>query len=111
MKPLPCNDDLLAVAPHVIWFEPPERALADPIRFLAYLMTYGTIEDVAVVRRYLSRDDFREALEQAPPGIIDPRSWAYWNTMTGRDPIPPLPRRHIPDSQSRRRRQPETGSR
>jgi hypothetical protein len=35
MKPLPCNDDLLEVAPNVIWFEPPERALADPIRFLA----------------------------------------------------------------------------
>ncbi len=98
MKPLPCNDDLLEVAPNVIWFEPPERALADPIRFLAYLMTYGTIEDVAVVRRYLSLDDFREALEQAPPGIIDARSWAYWNIMTGRYPVPPLPQRRIPDS-------------
>jgi hypothetical protein len=28
-------------------------ALADPIRYLAYLMTYGTIENIAVVRRYL----------------------------------------------------------
>lgn len=98
MKPLPCSDDLLKVAPKVVWFEPPERALADPVRFLAYLMTYGTIEDIAVVRRYLSLDDFREALEQAPPGIIDARSWAYWNVMTGRYPVPPLPQRRIPDS-------------
>jgi hypothetical protein len=98
MTPLPRNDDLLKVAPNVIWFEPPERALADPIRFLAYLMTYGTIEDIAVVRRYLGLDDFREALEQAPPGIIDARSWAYWNIMTGRCPVPPLPQRRIPDS-------------
>jgi hypothetical protein len=97
VKPLPYNSDLLEVAPHVVWFEPPQKALADPIRFLAYLMTYGTVEDVAVVRRYLDLGDFREALEQAPPGIIDRRSWAYWNTVTGRYPVPPMPQRVIPD--------------
>lgn len=96
MKPLPHNPDLLAVAPRVIWFEPPEKALADPIRFLAYLMTYGTLADIAVVRRYLDPGDFREALEQAPPGIIDERSWAYWNAMFGRYPVPPMPRRVFP---------------
>jgi hypothetical protein len=60
-------------------------------------MTYGTSDDIAVVRRYLGLEDFREALERAPPGIIDERSWAYWNTMTGRYPVPPMPQRHIPD--------------
>ncbi len=97
MKALPHNSDLLSVAPRVVWFEPAERALADPIRFLAYLMTYGTAEDIAVVRRYLRLEDFREALEHAPPGIIDKRSWAYWNAITGRYPAPPMPRRRIPD--------------
>jgi hypothetical protein len=96
MKPLPRNGDLLAVAQHVVWFEPPEQALADPIRFLAYLMTYGTLAEIAVVRRYLDLDDFREALEHAPPGIIDERSWAYWNVMAGRYPAPPMPRRVLP---------------
>jgi hypothetical protein len=33
----------------------------------------------------------REALDKAPPGIIDPRSWAYWNSKMGRYPAPPLP--------------------
>ena len=97
MKRLPHNSDLLTVAPRVIWFEPPEQALANPIRFLAYLMTYGTLEEIAVVRRYLDPDDFQEALEHAPPGIIDERSWAYWNAMIGRYPAPPMPRRVIPD--------------
>jgi hypothetical protein len=97
MKPLPSNSDLLAVAPNVVWFEPPEQALADPIRFLAYLMTYGTSEEIAVVQRYVDLADFREALEQAPPGIIDERSWAYWNIVTGRYPVPPMPRRDIPE--------------
>lgn len=96
MRPLPHNADLLGIAPRVIWFEPPDRALADPVRFLAYLMTYGTAADVAVVREYVSLDDFREALDHAPPGIIDERSWAYWHTVTGRSPVPPMPRRVIP---------------
>jgi hypothetical protein len=96
MKALPRSPDLLAMAPRVVWFEPAERALADPIRFLAYLMTYGTAEDIAVVRRYLDLADFGEALDQAPPGIIDERSWAYWNAMIGRYPTPPMPRRVLP---------------
>jgi hypothetical protein len=96
MKPLPQNPDLLKLAPYVIWFEPPERALADPVRFLTYVMTYATTDEVAVVRRYVSLGDFREALEKAPPGIMDERSWAYWNAVTGRYPIPPMPRRVIP---------------
>jgi hypothetical protein len=97
MKSLPNTEDLLTVAPRVVWFEPPEKALANPVRFLAYLMTYGTLDDIAVVRRYLDLDDFREALEHAPAGIIDERSWAYWNVMIGWYPVPPMPRRIIPD--------------
>lgn len=97
MKPLPCTADLLAVAPRVIWFEEPEQALTNPLRFLAYLMTYGTAEDIAVVRRYAGDEDFREAIENAPAGILDARSWAYWNAMTGRYPAPPMPRRRLPE--------------
>jgi hypothetical protein len=96
MKPFPHNLDLLKLASRVVWFEPPERALAEPVRFLAYVMTYGTLEDLAVIRRYVQMEDFRDALEHAPPGIMDERSWAYWNVMTGRYPVPPMPRRVIP---------------
>lgn len=96
MKPLPCDTDLLNLAPRVIWFESPEQALADPVRFLIYVMTYGTLEELAVIRRYATMADFREALEHAPPGIMDERSWAYWNLMTGRYPVPPMPRGIIP---------------
>jgi hypothetical protein len=45
----------------------------------------------------ITEADSREALDKAPPGIIDPRSWAYWNlTIAGRYPPPPMPRRVIP---------------
>lgn len=93
MKALPRCSDLLDVAPRIIWFEPADAALADPVRFLAYLMTYGTIEEIKMVKRYVSRDDFREALEHAPPGIMDERSWAYWNIRLGRYPVPSMPQR------------------
>ena len=97
LKPLPHNPDILVVASRVIWFEPPEQALVNPVRFLTYLMMYGTAKDIVVVRRYLDLDDFREALECAPPGIFDERSWAHWNAVVGRYPVPPMPRRIIPD--------------
>jgi Nucleotidyl transferase AbiEii toxin, Type IV TA system len=35
-------------------FEPPERALANPIRFMAYAMTYARHEDMRVIREYVS---------------------------------------------------------
>jgi hypothetical protein len=59
-------------------------------------MARATHEDMRVLRRYLSDADFMEALDNAPPGIIDPRSWAYWNNKMGRYPPPPLPKRVLP---------------
>lgn len=96
MKPLPSNPDLLRVAPRVVWFEPAEQALANPVRFLTYVMTYATADEIEVVRRYVGWEDFREVLENASPGVMDERSWAYWNVMIGRYPAPPMPRREIP---------------
>jgi hypothetical protein len=40
------------------------------------------------------------ALDRAPPGIIDPRSWAYWNSKMGRYPAPPLPKRRFGEGDS-----------
>ena len=97
MKPIPLNEETTAVAAQVIWFESPSEALSDPVRFMAYAMTYSMHEQMRVLRRYVSDDDFREALDRAPPGIIDPRSWAYWNSKMGRYPAPPLPVRRFGD--------------
>lgn len=88
-------DELVAIAKRVVWFESPEESLREPKRFLAYLMTYGTLEEILVTRNYFSDDDFRTALRDAPPGIFDIRSWTYWNLVYGRDPVPPLPQRVV----------------
>ena len=95
MKAIPINQETKNIARRLVWFEPPEKALADPVRFMAYAMAHAVHEDMKVLRLYVSDADFREALDKAPPGIIDPRSWAYWNSKMGRYPPPPLPKRQF----------------
>ena len=91
MKPIPQTPLMSEIARRVIWFESAPQALADPIRFLVYAMTYARHEDLREIRRYVTDDDLREALDGAPPGIMDPRSWAYWNSKVGRYPPPAMP--------------------
>ena len=79
----------------MICFELPQQAIELTSRFVAYAMTYGVHSDMKVVRKQLPDDDLREALDHAPPGIFDPRSWAYWNVILGRYPAPPMPERSI----------------
>jgi hypothetical protein len=69
--------------------------LADPVRFMAYAMARATHEQMRTILHYVTDAEFREALDNAPPGIIDPRSWAYWNSKLGRYPAPPLPSRRF----------------
>jgi hypothetical protein len=60
-------------------------------------MTYGTIEDLRALEGVVGQREFEETLEHAPPGVFDPRSWAYWNLSCGRMPAP-LPVRHLNDA-------------
>ena len=48
-----------------------------------------------MIRQYVSDADFREVLDRAPAGIVDARSWAYWNLKMGRYPAPPMPERRF----------------
>jgi hypothetical protein len=93
MKALILTTEIESIARRVIWFEEPSVAIANTARFLAYAMTYGTRRDVVEIRKQLSDDELRQALDAAPPGIFDPRSWAYWNLILGRYPAPPMPER------------------
>jgi hypothetical protein len=79
MKPIPLTPQTRVIARRVIWFESPAQAL----------------------RGHVSGDECREALDKAPAGIIDPRSWAYWNLKMGRYPAPRMPRRRLKQSSAR----------
>lgn len=95
MITLPEAPELEEISRKVVWFKPPRQAIADTYHFIAHVLTYGTFDDVAVLRRFLSQDDLVDALDHAPPGVMDPRSWAYWNLKVGRFPPPPMPQRKI----------------
>ena len=70
MKPIPETPELLAVAERVVWFKPPHEALTEPVHFLAHVMTYGTLEDLRALRGVIGPDEFREVLDNAPPGVF-----------------------------------------
>lgn len=89
--------ELLRVAERVLSFEPPEEALSYLKRFLAYVMTYGTWDEVLTARKHFPDRDFEAVLEDPPTGIFDMRSWAYWHRVYGRSTIPPVPLRRIPE--------------
>jgi hypothetical protein len=78
-----------------VWFKPPEEALDNPIELMAYAMKHSTDQDMALLLRHVGEDGLREAIEKAPPGIVDARSWSYWNARIGRFPAPPAPRRRL----------------
>jgi hypothetical protein len=58
MKPLPLTPALLTVAQRVVWFKEPVDALADPVHFLAHVMTYGTVEDLRALQSIIGLDEF-----------------------------------------------------
>jgi hypothetical protein len=95
MEPLPHTAELLGAAKRIVWFKPPEEALDNPVELLAYAMTGATDEDMALLLDHVGMTGLREAVDNAPPGIIDARSWSYWNAKIGRFPAPPAPRREL----------------
>jgi hypothetical protein len=92
--------ELQMVAKRVIWFKPPEEALADTKLFLAHVMTYGTLDDIVVAMRHYAESDFDRVLMDPPTGVFDVRSWNYWNLRYRHEPVPPLPKREFPEPDS-----------
>ena len=63
------SDDLLAAAKRIFWFGTPEEALEFPKRFLTYAMTYASDEDIEILRKYFTDDDFKATPGDPHPGF------------------------------------------
>jgi hypothetical protein len=88
--------DLEKLARKYCWWMTPETALARKEMFLCQLMQLGTWEDLAVARKLFGEQSLKQALRSAPPGILDPRSWNFWNLLLGNVPVPLMPVRPLP---------------
>lgn len=93
MRVLKLTSELRKTIQRCVWFEKPEQAVKNTPRPTAYILTYGMPEDTATLRKQLTDVELEQALGQAPPGIFDARSWAYWNLIVGRYDTPSLPTR------------------
>jgi hypothetical protein len=88
------GDELRQLAAKYVWWQTPEVTLGRPHYLLCQLMTLGTEDDVRAARQWVGDAAFIDALEHAPPGVMDARSWNYWHLFYGR-PTPPLPERPV----------------
>jgi hypothetical protein len=93
MKQIPLTPEVEAISRRIVWFEQPVEALKITERFLAYAFAFASHDDMQTLKKYLDSEDLRIALNKAPPGIIDPRSWNYWHLMLGDYPPPSMPSR------------------
>jgi hypothetical protein len=96
IQAFPESPEFLDAARRIIWFEPPEQVLKHPLRLMTDALRYATAADMRLLLDHVGDDGLRETLDTAAPGIIDPRSWSYWNVMIGRYPAPPMPQRQLP---------------
>lgn len=92
----PVGLQLERLARRLFWWKTPAEAVADRVRFLVQLMTFGTWDDVCVARRFYSDEDFRAVLQTPPPGVFGARSWSYWHCVVGSATVPPMPKRCLP---------------
>jgi len=89
----PVSPALREIATKLFWWKSADEALSHPIRFASQVMTLGTWDDVLTVRNELGDGLLREALRDAPAGVLDARSWNYWHLVFDMTPVPPLPKR------------------
>lgn len=89
------NRPIETVAKRLFWWKTPEEALRDETRFLAQVMALGTLDDVLAAQKEYPEEAWKKALRNAPPGVMDARSWHFWHYRFGMTPVPSLPVREF----------------
>jgi hypothetical protein len=90
------SEEMARIARRVCWWQSAEATLENTTLFLCRVMVFGTWADVCFVLDKYGYVSFREALQSAPPGLFDNRSWHYWHHRLQVLPVPELPQRAIP---------------
>jgi hypothetical protein len=82
------------LAARYVWWQPAAETLERPIVLLWQILKIGTAEDYVLARRIWGEAALKAALENALPGALDERSWAFWRRYF-RLPSRPPPRRRF----------------
>ena len=93
---LQADDRARSMAQKYVWWQDPERALADGRLLLAQMMTLGTADDVRWLLSVASDADLLCVLDDPPVGLFNRRSWSFWHLRLGREVVPDLPARRLP---------------
>jgi len=94
MRTIPLTPEIAAVSRRCVWYKSPEDAVQYPEHFIAHVLTYGVHEDVKALRKFVTDDELRQSMDNAPAGVFDSRSWSYWQLMLfDRFTPPPMPNR------------------
>ncbi len=89
----PSHERLAAIARRAVWWQDPDTTLARPPILAARVLATSSLDDVRDLARAFGRDTLRKAVMDAPPGILDARSWSFWLLVLGLDRSTPLPTR------------------
>ena len=84
---------LQEVARRLVWWLPPDEALADSKMLVAQVMSFGSFDDIAAVCAQLGSHAFREVFDNPPPGVFSARRWNYWLIHYRADESRQLPER------------------
>lgn len=83
------------LARRYVWWQEADQTLDDEVLLLCQLMQLGTPADLQAARRMFGDDAFRAALNNAPPGVLDARSWNFWHLVLMHHAPPAMPARSI----------------
>ncbi len=81
------------------WWKEPDEAMHDLPHLLCQIMAFGTAEDYVVARQIWGEAAIKKALQNARPGAMDDRSWAFWHRYYNL-PLRTLPKRRFDEAAS-----------
>ncbi len=87
--------ELRRIASRVVWWDTPEHVVSRLDDLLCRVMALGDWADANYIETLYGPDRLRTALKSAPPGVLDARSWHYWQHRLGLGVPDPLPARRF----------------
>ena len=77
------TSDAERLARTYVWWQEPERTLAEPGTLLRQILRMGRAEDYVLAERIWGEEALRRALKDARPGEIDRKSEHFWRLRFG----------------------------